>query len=331
MSITMKELAAMAGVSCATVSKVLNRTDHHISKAKTEEILALAKKYDYTPNVIAKALKVRNTRTIGFMIPDIRNPFFPGIVRGIEDEAMQNGYSLIISDTDNDPAIEADCFQMLQKRMVSGIIFTRSLSTDTVSELLELDVPVVLVDRMIDSLRKADVGQIFINLHDAFFAATGFLISRSNGPVAFICADEGSEKPRFNGYCDALSSASVQFDPSFVYIGQYDIETGADGVEKLLSSGRKFGGLMCGNDLIAIGAMNKLREMGFSVPGDVKVVGCDDIEFSALMSPSLTTLRQPTYEYGRQAARMLIDNIEGRAPLSSRELDYTLVIRESCR
>lgn len=330
MSITMKELAAMAGVSCATVSKVLNKTDHHISRAKTEEILSLARKYDYTPNVIAKALKVRNTRTIGFMLPDIRNPFFPGIVRGIEDEAMAKGYSLIISNTDNDPEIESDCFRMLQNRMISGVIFTRALSTSTVSELLELNIPVVLVDRMIDALRKESVGQIFINLHDAFFAATGFLISRSDGPVAFICADEGSDRPRFNGYRDALASASRDFDESFVYIGQYDIETGTEGVEKLLACGKKISGLMCGNDLIAIGAMNKLREKGLRVPDDVKVIGCDDIEFAALVSPSLTTIKQPTYEYGRKAARMLIDSIEGKASPFSCELDYTLVIRESC-
>ena len=163
MAKTLKQLAQEAGVSIATVSKVVNGRDEHISEATRKRIRELVESSGYRPNAIAKGLKEKKTNTIGFVLPDISNPFFPEIARGIEDEAKKHGFAVVFCNTDNDVVREESCISFLRSKMVDGLIFTQTTRESVFSKELIGNIPVVVVDRGIDTNSK-NIGKIYVNL-----------------------------------------------------------------------------------------------------------------------------------------------------------------------
>jgi len=325
--ITMKEIAEQAGVSSATVSKILNDNDRYISSATRDRVMKIIKENNYIPNAVAKGLKVRRTNTIGFILPDISNPFFPEIARGIEDTAENYGFAVTFCDTDNDPKRELTSFNLLKSKMVDGIIFTRSLHDSNFDDYLADNLPIVVVDRRIDTEGR-NIGKIMVDTRSAMHDATKLLIEKGCRRIAFIGAKNDFEDARYNGYLDALTEAGLDAEATLCYHDDYNVETGRAGVKEIFGV-RMADGLVCGNDLIAVGAMAVLREMKLRVPEDIRVTGFDDIYFSRYLSPPLTTIKQPAYEMGRAAAHMLIQNIVNAEPLHTKKLDYTLIPRES--
>lgn len=325
-SITMKQIAELAQVSTATVSKVINRRDGHISQETRKRVLDLVEAYGYRPNAIAKGLKVKKTNTIGFILPDITNPFFPEIARGIEDAAKGEGFAVVFCNTDDDPKRERDSVLFLQSKMVDGLIFTRSLRDSTLERYLADNMPVVVVDRAID-ISSRPIGKVFINTRSAIREATLLLLERGCQRIGFISAIDNATRDRYEGYCDALTQCGLSVDPQLVFSGDYNVSTGRRGGEELLSRG--VDGVVCGNDLIATGVMRAAEESGRHIPQDLKVIGLDDIYLSKYLHPPLTTIEQPAYEMGRDAARMLIRNILYGEPLFVRELPYRMILRET--
>ena len=321
---TMKQIADLAGVSTATVSKIINGRDRYISEETRKRVTDLITAYDYKPNALAKGLKVKKTNTIGFILPDITNPFFPEIARGIEDTAKSKDFAVVFCNTDNDVDRERECVTFLQSKMVDGLIFTRSLRESSFQQYLSGNIPIVVVDRGID-IDNSEIGKVFINTRSAIFDSTTLLLEHGCRRVGFVSAIHGSLQDRYEGYCKALGEGGIPLDPELVYGGDYSVETGYQGGGVLLERG--VDGIVCGNDLIATGAMKAAEERGRRIPEDVKIVGLDNIYFSQYLHPPLTTVDQPAYDMGRAAAGMLIDNILYQKPLTTQELPYKLILR----
>ena len=327
MKVTIKDIAEQANVSTATVSKVLNKNDLSISKATRERVLKVVKRNNYIPNAMAKGLKSRRSNMIGFILPDITNPFFPELARGIEDKAKEYNFGVVFCNTDDDPDREGESFRCLGSQMIDGIIFASSQEESSYDNALLRSVPVVMVDRGV-TIADGNVGKVSIDSRSASAAATQLLVGSGCRRVAYISAKCNTANQRYLGYLGALEKSGIKVDESLIYLGEYDVETGLRGTQWLLEQG-SFDGIVCGNDLIAAGAMTVLGRNGLSVPGDVKVIGFDNIYLSQHLNHPLTTVEQPTYEIGRTAAEMLLENIVNGVPLYSRKLDYRIIMRQT--
>lgn len=327
MKIVMKDVADSCGVSVATVSKVINGKDANISEDTRKNVLDAIKRMGYVQNAVAKGLRTQRTNMLGFILPEISNPFFSEIARGIEDRARRHNFGVIISDTNGDAQQEYDNFKRLTSRMVDGIIFTRTLKRQYLQEYSSMGLPIVLVDREID-LRGTGFGAVTVDTQRGVYEATKILIANGCRKIAFISAQYMSDHDRFDGYRKALEEKGLPVLRERIYRREFDVDTGYEGTLDILSK-TAIDGVICGNDLIAVGVYNALRERKLSVPKDVKVFGFDDIYFSKYISPPLSTVRQPAYEMGDRAAKMLIRHIEEGAPLHALELPYKVIMRES--
>lgn len=324
---TIKDIAQLAEVSIATVSKIKNGNDRNISRATRDKVNRLIEENNYVPNAVAKGLKSKRTKTLGFILPDISNPFFPEIARGVEDIAWAHRFSVTFCNTDNDTQREEDALQLMQSKMVDGVIVTRSMFGKSSEILTKYNFPIVVVDRKGKTGREK-VGEIVIDAKKAFFDVTEHLIACGCKNIAYISAKGKYDNERYNGFKSALIHAGLDLNEKSVYRAQYNVETGIEGVEKIFAQYVP-DAIVCGNDLIAVGVMSALRDKQISVPENIKITGFDDIYFSRFLSPSLTTVKQPAYEMGAAAAQMLIDFIVTGKPLCMKKLDYQLIVRES--
>lgn len=326
---TIKMIAEFAGVSSATVSKVINGKDQSISEDTRRRILEIVEREGYIPNGVAKSLRIKNTKTIGLIVPDVTNPFFSEVAKGIEDAAAKRGYSLILCNTDNKENKEKMYLKILQEKKVDGLIITASHSK-LGDQLDKVSTPVVLIDRDINTSKP--VGRITVdNITGGRLAAEKLLESGCRN-IVHITA-ELENKPaaeRYKGFVEVLGGNGIEFSKSGLYTGYFTVETGYEGIMKL-SELLEFDGVFCGNDLIAIGAVKALRELGRRIPEEVSVIGFDDIALSKYIDPPLTTIRQPIYKLGENAIMVLLGLVEGGSTEESVVLQPELMERMSCR
>ncbi len=324
---TIKRIAELANVSSATVSKIINGKDKHISEATRQKVLGIIEREGYIPNGIAKSLKMKRTKTIGIIMPDVMNLFFSEIARGAEDAAERKGYSVILCNSDNKQSKEEKYIQILQEKMVDGIILTASESSISKS-LDRCNTPMVLVDRDIASDKK--VGRIVVNNEEGAYNATNFLIKKGCKNIGFISADSKTKlsAARLRGYEKALIDNGLKIDKEKIFLQNYTIESGYQGTMALLMQ-TEIDGVYCGNDLIAIGAIKALKEKNIKIPEEVKIIGFDDISISQYIDPPLTTIKQPIYQMGEEAVEMLISMIEEKSIKMTKVLETILVERGS--
>lgn len=311
----------------ATVSKVLNEKDRYISEATRQRVLKIAREADYIPNALARSLRSKFTRTIGVIIPDVMNPFFAELARGIEDAAQKKGYSMILCNSDNQPKKSERYLQVLQEKMVDGIILTASEAAVSASQR-KRNTPMVLLDREISVPGR--VGRVTVDHRKGARRATRHLLERGCRDIGFISSNRVniSSAQRLAGYRDALAEAGIRYRPERVFLQHYTIATGIAGVKQLTQT-PGLDGLCCGNDLIAIGAIRTLKQLGYQIPENIRVVGFDDISLAEFFDPPLTTIHQPIYQLGLEAVDMLVGMIEERPVELNRVLDTTLVERKS--
>ena len=324
---TIKDIAKLADVSIATVSKVINGKDQNISKQTRNRVLEIVKREGYIPNGVAKSLKMKKTKTIGLIMPDVTNLFFSDLARGAEDAAEKRGYSVILCNTDNKRAKEEKYLSVLKEKMVDGIIMTASESNSS-TPVKKSNIPMVLVDRDIE-LDK-NVGRIMVDNEKAAYDAVVFLIKQGCKNIGFISSKK-TNKPsadRLRGYERALMENGIKIDDNKIFLERYSVESGAKGALTLLSAG-KIDGICCGNDLIAMGAIKALQEKDINIPKDIKIIGFDDIYIAQYMNPPLTTIKQPIYQLGEEAVRMLVAIIEKKDTKLKKVLGHELIKRGS--
>ena len=328
--VTIKDIAKEAGVSIATVSMILNNKDKYISQATRSRVLEIADKRNYVTNVVARSLVTKKTGTIGLIIPDITNPFFPEIARGAEDMASREGYSVIYCNTDDKLKREDRYIKILTEKMVDGIIFAHSAERDGTG-LKMCRVPIVLIDR--DSQEANVAGRVLVNNEQASRRGVGYLLERGYKKIAYIAGSMCTQtaKDRLSGYQKALEDNGIAYRLEWVKKGEYRSQWGYQAIMELQSEGMGFDAVFCGNDLIAVGALKALKELGIRAPRDMGIMGFDDIYLASVAAPPLTTVRQPIYEMGYKAAELLIHTLEGRKVESRVILETQLVIRSSTK
>lgn len=334
MKVTIKDIARLANVSVATVSKVMNKKDEDISELTRQKVLEIAKKENYIPNLMARSLVTKKTNTIGLIIPDISNPFFPELARGAEDKANELGYSMIICNTDNDVKKEKKYVKMLAEKMIDGVILTQSLKTTGEEDVAaSCSFPMVLVDRDVTS--PFVKGKLIVNDFKGSYLATKYLIDKNHKEILFIGGPQKIKNTsnRYNGYVHALKESNLILKESYADFGEYNSEFGYKSIKNYIEKKIPFSAVVCGNDLIAIGVIKRLKEHGIKVPKEVAVLGFDDIYLAQYIEPALSTVALPSYDMGVAAVELLINSLENKHSCSNsieiREMNTILKIRES--
>lgn len=325
---TIKDIAKRLGMSYATVSRALNNK-YGVKEATRARVQEVAREMRYRPNAIARGLITRRTNTIGIVIPDLRNPFFPEVAAGIETEAERMGYSVLLGSSDWSPEREDRYINLLIERRVDGIILAPvSRSAARYPEAIPPDVPAVYVTSAPEDVKT---GYVVIDNERGGHIATEHLISRGYTPVGFLGAENGSDtgKARRRGYRAALEAAQIGFDPDRVYLGPFSREGAASMIRRAVEDGTLPRGIFCENDNLAIGAIQTLSELGYRVPEDVAVIGFDDISWAGLHTVELTTIAQPMHEMGKRALRMLVDTIDEGRPPDAVVLEPRIVLRRT--
>jgi LacI family transcriptional regulator len=329
---TIKDIAVKLGLSVSTVSRALS--DHPDISQKTKELIketAVALKY--RPNVVARNLKSSKSNQIGVIVPEIRHDFFANAISGIEEVAYQNGYTVIVAQSNEDYKREKINLNSLYLNRVSGIIISVSQST-TKSEyfknLLKSGVKMVFFDRTLDDL---DTYRVVINDYESSLKAVNFLIEKGYKKIIHFAGPQTLSTclNRRLGYEEAMKDSGLV---SYLHIeeGGMHESDGYKTMHKLLSKGKTPEAIFAVNDPVAIGAFKRLREEGIKIPEEVAIVGFSNNPICELIDPPLTTIEQPAFEMGKAAAELLIDQIEER-PLKSDDkiikLDTKLIIRGS--
>ena len=320
MKITIADIAEKAGVSKATVSRVLNDRPEGVGAATRARIQEILKETGFQPSGVARGLATGKSRTVGLIIPDITNPFYPLLVRGVETALNESGYSLLLCNSDRSIIKEKDYVRVLMEKGVDGIILDSAESDcDCQLELIEQKgVPFVLLDRLIDG-RSRPYG-VFVDNRQGARLAASHLLSRKGCVLVFINgpADLSQSILRRVGVEDVVREMAVPAGSLRVVNGDYSIESGYRLTIELLDQamgGRlPFSAIFACNDLMAVGALRALKQRGIDVPGQVELVGFDDIELAHLVDPPLSTVSQPALEMGARSADLLLRLIGGKAP-----------------
>jgi LacI family transcriptional regulator len=329
---TLRNVAAMAGVHAATASRALNpKTRPLVNAGTARKVLRAAEALGYQPNPIARSLKTARSSTVGLVIPDLTNPLFPPIVRGIEDVLGPAGYNAWIVNTDNDPDREKAQIDSLCSRQVEGLIVaTARLEHPLLTRLHAQGMNLVLVNRRVEGL---DIPSITPDDSAGIAMAVQHLVDLGHQRIAHLAGPQTTSTGviRSRAFRHAVLDHGLDADPSLVVCCESWTETeGARALRTLLDAGTAFTAVVAGNDLIALGCYDVFAERGIRCPEDVSVVGFNDMPFLDKLRPPLTTVRVPHYEIGAEAGRMLLDTIEepGRHPRSVL-LPPSLVVRQS--
>lgn len=331
MSVTLKALGRLAGVHPSTVARVLNDDPRQrVSEEVRQRILALANEQGYQPNHLARSLRTKRSAVVGTLIPDIANPFFALLFRGIEDALAERDFSVILANTDDDRAREERGVTMLRGRQVDGLILATARRLDpTVDRLMAEHVPLVLVNRHTETWTPYAVVPADF---DGAGMAVAHLVELGHRRIAHIAgSDEMSTgATRSQGYREALTRHAIPFEPDLLVEGSYRETGGYEAMCQLLALPNPPTGVFAVNDLAAAGAIRAIRETGRDVPRDISLVGFNDLSTVAATAPSLTTLQLPLHMMGMAAARRLLARILGDSePTVPLTVPVTLIVRES--
>lgn len=329
---TLRDVADKADVHTSTASRALNdRTQGMINPITVKRVRAAAEALGYQPNSLARGLKTRRTLTVGMVIPDLTNPLFPPIVRGIEDRFRASDYTLLIANADQDPAREQQIISVMQARHVDGIIIATARRKHPVLEKLQREgMPMVLVNRVAD---VPFVSSVTADDHSGVGQAMRHLISLGHRRIAHIAGSPTTSTGvnRVTAYRYWLEAADIPYDAKLVAVADWFTEAdGAQACQELLDRGVDFSAILAANDLVALGCYQVLRSVGRRIPKDVSVVGYNDIPFTHALAPPLTSVRVPLYEIGQKTADLMLEHIDDEAAVhTSVRLMPRLVVRES--
>ena len=328
---TMNDVARVANVWIATVSHVINGT-RFVSAERVERVRAAMDELGYTTDATARSLRVGRTDTLGLVIPDNSNPFFAALARGIEEAGFEAGYTTILANSNERPDREHRYVSTLVSKRVDGLILSPSRGDHrTLTRLLRnARMPIVVVDREVD-LPNADV--VLYDNEGGSYEAARHLLELGHTSIGCVAgpADATSAAERVKGFRRAIAAARLELPEHAVVEADFHFSGGREATARLLNTNERFTALVAGNDLMAAGAIRELHERGLSVPRDVSVIGFDDAPLAEMISPALTTMRQPLQEMAHTAVSLLLGRIAGSdgAAATRHVLPTSLVVRES--
>jgi LacI family transcriptional regulator len=333
--VSISDVARHAGVSPATVSRVLSRSAHPVRQATAQRVLQAARDLGFQPNMLARALATDRTRTVGAIVHDIADPYFGEIVRGVEDVAHANGYQVFVCSSDRDPERELAYVESLQAYrvdallLVGGAIEDRSYQSKLKALLSEFErrggAMVALAPQVYSSAR------VLVDNRRGMQEVARHLLGLGHRKIAFISGPPTirTANIRLAGFRDALRATGHSPDQLLVESGGFSSEGGASAVAKLLDHGpRRFTAVAAANDVMAFGVLHELATRGVRVPEDVSVTGFDDVQMAAISWPPLTTVRVPSYEVGSKGMTLALELLSGSARVSLR-LKTQLIVRSS--
>jgi len=323
--ITIKDIAREANVSPSTVSRVVNKSAP-VSTELEERVLEVIGNYGYSPDAVARSLRRGFTDTVAFVVPDITNPFFSLIIKGAEDFFKKYNISLIVCSSNHSAKEEERILDNLLSKKVDGLLFIGAGNEG--SELYELlsEFEIVFVDRAYSGI---DSPYVVSNNYEGMKEVVKYLVQTGHKSFVLLNGEKGtySATERLKGFVDTLNEFGI--DSYETYFGQFTYECGVELVNQLKDIPDA---IVCGNDLIAYGAIDALEERGITVPEQVSVTGFDDLPFSKHYKPSLTTVKQPFYDMGYESAKILWLMINGKVVKRKRVvLDTKLIVRDSAK
>jgi LacI family transcriptional regulator len=328
------EVARLAGVSIATASRVVSSSDYPVSAAKRERVLEAARTLDYVPNALARGLLNRRIPVVGVIVHDITDPYFAEVVRGVEDGASTAGYLVITCSSERDPERERSYVRLLRSMRAAAVIFAGSgLDDPALNEELGRHLASMRADgAAVVHLSPHALGEPDVSVDNAagIAAMVAALVGLGHRRIAFL-AGPGVlyvARERLEGYRRGLADAGIAVDDRLVVRTRFDREGGALAVDTLLSGEAPFTAICCANDLLALGALARLAELGVDVPRDVSVAGFDDVSVAAMTAPSLSTVRLPLREMGRRGFEH-VDRLLAGEPAGGELMPTRLVMRAS--
>jgi DNA-binding LacI/PurR family transcriptional regulator len=330
MRITLRELAKAAGVSVTTASRVLSESDHAVSSEARERVLRLANELRYKPNVSARILRIERSFTVGILANDITSYFTPIIIRGVQDTLKDAGYFCVITSFDGDISLQNEAIDALISRGMDGVIFVESWQYSAVPYLQAVNKPYVFCERLFGT---KIANSVVTDNCDGAYQAVKHLIDAGHRRIGFINGPDNYyfSHERLQGYRRALSSSRIVFDPQLISQADWNIESGYRAAKQLIGIEDRPTAIFAGNDLIAVGVIYAFQEAGINVPRELAVVGYDDQPVATMFRPRLTTVTLPCYEMGREAASLLLKQMEeGQESADEIVLKGSLIVRDSC-
>ncbi|HCC6691079.1 LacI family DNA-binding transcriptional regulator [Pseudomonas aeruginosa] len=327
---TMKDVAAMAGVSFTTVSHVVNRT-RPVSDAVRQKVEDAIAQLHYVPSAVARSLKVRTTSIIGLLVPNSTNPYFAELSRGIEDCCERNGYCVILCNSDDNPQKQANYLRVLQEKRIDGLVLASAGGDGALAKgLANMRTPTVIVDREVEGV-EAD--RVQIDHEMGAYLATRHLLELGHRDIACIGGPLSTKVStlRVEGYRRAMAKAGLEVRPQWLLESEFSSPGGYHAALGLLGGeGERPTAIVAGNDMIGIGVLRAAAELNIRVPHELSVIGFDDIELSRFVFPALTTVGQSIRLLGEIAAQLLLQRIaEREEPMQRRVVAPALVLRES--
>jgi LacI family transcriptional regulator len=329
---TLRDVAAAARVHPATASRALNpETRILVSEDTARRVAAAAAKLGYRPNPVARSLRTRRSHTVGVLIPDLNNPLFPPIVRGLEDKLAAAGYVALIGNTDADASRERLIFEQMRARHVDGFVLaTATLHDRLLAEVAAADLPVVLMNRLSQDYSFPSVS---VDNEQGSRMAISHLARLGHARVAHIAGPQEASTgvSRLRGFREGMAAHGLEVrEDLIVYAGRYTVEEGSRCARELLAVQGGFTAVAAANDMLAVGCYAALDEAGLQCPDDISVIGFNDMPFIDRLRPPLTTVRFPHYQLGTEAAQLLLERIgEREAPVKILYLAPELVVRKS--
>ncbi|MFK7801568.1 MAG: LacI family DNA-binding transcriptional regulator [Anaerolineae bacterium] len=329
--VTIDDVARAAGVSKQTVSRAINNKGE-ISTRTRERILALVKEMEYRPNRMAQAMNTSRSHMIGLVVPDITNPFFPEVVRAVQDAAMANGYTALICNTDESKEIDV-LYELITHGIDGLITFTHQASDSAVVEFADRFGPLLIINREFDdSFDHPNIASLLVDNITGACLAVNHLVELGHRKIGMITpsifADRETRRER--GYLKALEQNGIEVDPELIISHDATLAGGYEAANVLLANRPDMTAIFGYNDLMALGAIRACRDLNLSVPQDISVIGFDDIQLSSMVTPALSSIRVDKYQMGRLAfdrVYSLIQDPTGNRDLI--EMQATLVNRES--
>lgn len=310
--ITLADIANEVNVSKTTVSMVLNNKNINVSEETRNRIFEAAEKLNYIPNSLARSLSTNKTYTIGFIIPNIENPFFSEMANAIETEAEKYSYSMILCNTFNNKEKEEHYVRLLVSKLIDGVIIVSTGENSKAIEILKSNnIPFVILDRRID--KSKNINEVFCDDREGIRFGIEYLLNRGLQKIAFVGGNNYSIKDtsRLEYFCETAKELDI-FDEELVLSSDISLEGGINATAELIGKNKEIDAIFYGSDVMAIGGMKHLIRKGYSIPKDISILGYDNIDICSFVEPELTTIAQPIYKMGQEACKLLIDDIESK-------------------